>query len=153
MKGIEPSSQPWQGRIITSILHLHGISGARAGRALLCTTTPESGADSPIRTDVDFRLVVTNHVQSTTMRYRHLYILPTKSIGAFYFTLTSFSNVITLYNAKISRSIGNTFEPLAKSDTPREGRFLCPTSRRDSDPQQLAWKARALPIELLLDKD
>ena len=23
MKGIEPSSQPWQGRIITSILHLH----------------------------------------------------------------------------------------------------------------------------------
>lgn len=72
MKGIEPSSQPWQGRIITSILHLHGISGARAGRALLCTTTPESGADSPIRTDVDFRLVVTNHVQSTTMRYRHV---------------------------------------------------------------------------------
>lgn len=30
------------------------------------------GADSPIRTDVDFRLVVTNHVQSTTMRYRHM---------------------------------------------------------------------------------
>ena len=31
MKGIEPSSQPWQGRIITSILHLHGISGTEAG--------------------------------------------------------------------------------------------------------------------------
>ena len=30
------------------------------------------GADSPIRTDVDFRLVVTNHVQSATMRYRHI---------------------------------------------------------------------------------
>ena len=35
-------------------------------------TTPEYGADSPIRTDVDFRLVVTNHVQSATMRYRHI---------------------------------------------------------------------------------
>ena len=31
-----------------------------------------NGADSPIRTDVDFRLVVTNHVQSATMRYRHM---------------------------------------------------------------------------------
>ena len=72
MKGIEPSSQPWQGRIITSILHLHGISGARAGPALSSVTTPEIGADSPIRTDVDFRLVVTNHVQSATMRYRHM---------------------------------------------------------------------------------
>ena len=70
--GIEPTSQPWQGRIITVILHLHGISGARAGPALSSVTTPESGADSPIRTDVDFRLVVTNHVQSTTMRYRQI---------------------------------------------------------------------------------
>ena len=34
------------------------------------------GADSPIRTDVDFRLVVTNHVQSTTMRYRHIISMP-----------------------------------------------------------------------------
>lgn len=50
----------------------YGISGARAGPALSSVTTPEIGADSPIRTDVDFRLVVTNHVQSTTMRYRHM---------------------------------------------------------------------------------
>ena len=28
--GIEPTSQPWQGRIITVILHLHGISIATA---------------------------------------------------------------------------------------------------------------------------
>ena len=70
--GIEPALSAWQAEVLTAILYLHGISGARAGRALLCTTTPESGADSPIRTDVDFRLVVTNHVQSTTMRYRHM---------------------------------------------------------------------------------
>ena len=51
MKGIEPSSQPWQGRIITSILHLHGFSGARVGRALLYTTAPESGGDIQNRTE------------------------------------------------------------------------------------------------------
>lgn len=28
--GIEPTSQPWQGRIIAVILHLHGISIAAA---------------------------------------------------------------------------------------------------------------------------
>ena len=51
--GIEPTSSVWQTEVLTIELHL-------------------DGADSPIRTDVDFRLVVTNHVQSATMRYRHI---------------------------------------------------------------------------------
>ena len=33
--GIEPASQPWQGRIITVILYLHGISIAISGPARL----------------------------------------------------------------------------------------------------------------------
>ena len=51
--GVEPTSSVWQTDVLTVELHL-------------------DGADSPIRTDVDFRLVVTNHVQSATMRYRHI---------------------------------------------------------------------------------
>ncbi len=36
--GIEPTSQPWQGRIITVILHLRGISVAISGPARLSLT-------------------------------------------------------------------------------------------------------------------
>ena len=36
--GIEPTSQPRQGRIITVILHLHGISVAISGPARLSLT-------------------------------------------------------------------------------------------------------------------
>lgn len=73
--GLEPVPSAWQAEILTDYtIPAYGFSGARVGRALLYTTAPENGADSPIRTDVDFRLVVTNHVQSTTMRYRQIYI-------------------------------------------------------------------------------
>ena len=68
MKGIEPSSQPWQGRIITSILHLHGFSGARVGRALLYTTAPENGGDIQNRTE-DERL---QSSRFTIKLYRHI---------------------------------------------------------------------------------
>ena len=68
MKGIEPSSQPWQGRIITSILHLHGFSGARVGRALLYTTAPENGGDIQNRTE-DERL---QSSRFTIKLYRHM---------------------------------------------------------------------------------
>ena len=33
--GIEPTSQPWQGRVLTVVLHLHGISIAISGPARL----------------------------------------------------------------------------------------------------------------------
>ena len=59
MKGIEPSSQPWQGHIITSILHLHGFSGARAGPALSSVTTPEIGGQDWNRTR---NLLITNQL-------------------------------------------------------------------------------------------
>ena len=45
-----------------------------ASRSTNRYTIPAFGADSPIRTDVDFRLVVTNHVQSATMRYRQIWL-------------------------------------------------------------------------------
>ena len=50
--GIEPTSQPWQGRVLTVVLHLRGISIAISGPArlsllLFCRQmepTMESGA-------------------------------------------------------------------------------------------------------------
>ena len=36
--GIEPTSQPWQGRVLTVVLHLHGISAAISGPARLSLT-------------------------------------------------------------------------------------------------------------------
>ena len=73
MTGLEPATFWMAIRCSTNwATATYGISGARAGPALSSVTTPEIGADSPIRTDVDFRLVVTNHVQSATMRYRHM---------------------------------------------------------------------------------
>ena len=36
--GIEPTSQPWQGRVLTVVLHLHGISVAISGPARLSLT-------------------------------------------------------------------------------------------------------------------
>ena len=58
--GIEPALSAWQAEVLTAILYLHGISGARAGRALLCTTTPESGAGDRSRI---CNLLITNQLR------------------------------------------------------------------------------------------
>ena len=71
--GLEPVPSAWQAEILTDYtIPAFGISGARAGPALSSVTTPESGADSPIRTDEGLRRAITSRVQSTTMRYRQM---------------------------------------------------------------------------------
>ena len=70
--GFEPVSSAWQAEILAIILYLHKTRGPVGEVSVHLTTRVWSGADSPIRTDVDFRLVVTNHVQSATMRYRQV---------------------------------------------------------------------------------
>ena len=64
--GIEPASQPWQGRIITAILYLHGISitsadSVRSTRSLSvsCESIMESGAGKRTRT---INLLITNQL-------------------------------------------------------------------------------------------
>ena len=59
VKGIEPSLSAWQAEVLTAILHLHGISGARAGPALSSVTTPESGGQDWNRTR---NLLITNQL-------------------------------------------------------------------------------------------
>ena len=72
-RDLNPRPSEWQSDALPTELQPHMVSPTpeRVSRSLR-EPTPESGADSPIRTDVDFRLVVTNHVQSTTMRYRQI---------------------------------------------------------------------------------
>ena len=73
--GIEPTSQPWQGRIITVILHLHMGSGADRTLGSLDLYIPKEGFTSlPLGGDIQNR-TEDERLQSsrfTIKLYRHV---------------------------------------------------------------------------------
>ena len=115
--GIEPALSAWQAEVLTAILYLHGISDARAGRALLCTTTPESGAGNRSRT---CNLLVTNQLRC---QLRHTGILVSRGFEPL--------------NAYLLRSNAGTLNYLGSAPE---------TMDRDTgfEPAPSAWKAEML---------
>ena len=52
--------------------------------------------------------------------------------------------------AKINRLLFYLYRFLVKTDTPREGKPVCPSNMRGSNPRSSAWQADALPTKLML---
>ena len=54
--------------------------------------------------------------------------------------------------AKINRLLFYLYRFLVKTDTPREGKPMCPSNMRGLNPRSSAWQADALPTKLMLHK-
>ena len=52
--------------------------------------------------------------------------------------------------AKINRLLFYLYRFLVKTDTPREGKPVCPSNMRGLNPRSSAWQADALPTKLML---